>query len=145
MTLAVTGHRPKRLQGQEESIKAWVSDQLTQLKPEKIYDGMAQGVDQIVAAVAKEMGVPIVCCYPFPKDYYHPIEKWIRDNNETVFVNTSYSKRAYWLRDKYMVDHADVVLCVWDGICSGGTYITRNYAYKNNKKIIDYYGLREKK
>lgn len=41
-----------------------------------------------------------------------------------------------------MVDHADIVLCIWDGICAGGTYITRQYALKKNKQIIDYQGLR---
>ena len=103
---------------------------------------MAQGADQIVAIAAKELGIPIVCCYPFPKKYYHPTEQWIMENNEVVFVSPEYSKNAYYLRDKFMVDQADKLLCIWDGICAGGTYITRLYALKNNKQIIDYQGLK---
>jgi len=145
LILAITGHRPKRLKGQEKTIKKWARAQLIDLNPSAIYCGMAQGTDQIIATAAKELSIPIICCYPFPKNYYHPIEEWIMENNEIIFINSAYSKKAYYLRDKFMIDHANAVLCVWDGICSGGTYITRDYAYKNNKKIIDYYGLREVK
>lgn len=41
-----------------------------------------------------------------------------------------------------MVDHADVLLCVWDGIGGGGTFLTRKYAIQKNKQIIDYEGLK---
>lgn len=41
-----------------------------------------------------------------------------------------------------MVDHADKILCVWDGIAVGGTFITRQYALKQGKEIIDYGGLK---
>ena len=37
-----------------------------------------------------------------------------------------------------MVDHADKLLCVWDGIGGGGTFLTRNYALQQGKEIIDY-------
>ena len=102
---------------------------------------MAQGTDQIIAIAAKELGIPIVCCYPFPKKYYHPIEQWITENNQIIFVSSQYSKNAYIIRDKFMVDHADKLLCVWDGIASGGTFLTRQYAIQKNKEIIDYKGL----
>lgn len=103
---------------------------------------MAQGADQIIATAAKELGIPIICCYPFPKKYYHPVEQWIMENNKVIYVSPEYSKNAYYLRDKFMVDQADKLLCVWDGVCAGGTYITRQYALKKNKQIIDYQGLR---
>ena len=75
MILTVTGHRPPRLKGQEKLIKEWAKKQLIRLKPSLLYNGMAQGVDQIVALTAKELNIPIICCYPFPKKYYHPIEE----------------------------------------------------------------------
>ena len=43
MKLAVTGHRPERLKGQEKMIKEWAVEQLIRLQPSVIYDGMAQG------------------------------------------------------------------------------------------------------
>ena len=143
MKLAVTGHRPERLKGQEKMIKEWAVEQLTRLQPSVIYDGMAQGTDQIIATAAKELGIPIICCYAFPKKSYHPTEEWIMENNLTLFTRLTYSKDAYLIRDKYMVDCADALLCVWDGVGSGGTFFTRNYALQKNKMIIDYGGLRK--
>lgn len=138
MEVTVTGHRPQRLKGQEGMIKEWAVEQLTRLQPSVIYDGMAQGVDQIVATAAKQLGIPIVCCYAFPREEYHPIEKWIMENNQVIFISPEYSKKSYYLRDKFMVDHSDTVLCVWDGLPLGGTYLTREYALSQGKQIIDY-------
>lgn len=142
MKIAVTGHRPTRLRGQQKMIKEWAMEQLYRLQPSVVYDGMAQGVDQIVATAAKELGIPVICCYAFPRNSYHPIEEWIMENNQVVFVSPQYSKSAYWFRDKFMVDAADKLLCVWDGVGGGGTFITRNYALQQGKEIIDYGGLR---
>ena len=142
MILTVTGHRPPRLKGQEKLIKEWAKKQLIRLKPSLLYNGMAQGTDQIVALVAKELNIPIICCYPFPKKYYHPIEEQIINGNQVIFVSPSYSKQAYFKRDTFMVDHSDVLLCVWDGLGVGGTFITRNYALQTHKEIIDYEGLK---
>lgn len=142
MILTITGHRPQRLKGQERLIKKWAEEQLIRLHPSMIYNGMAQGVDQIVAIAAKELNMPIICCYPFFKTTFHPIEEWIMENNIVIFTSSAFSKQSYIIRDKYMVDHSDIVLAVWDGIRQGGTYITREYAIKQGKKVIDYEGLK---
>ena len=142
MILAVTGHRPQRLKGQENMIREWAEGQLIRLHPSMIYDGMAQGADQIVAIAAKKLNIPIICCYPFPRTNYYPIEQWIMENNEVIFIQPAFSKQSYIIRDKFMVDHSDTVLTIWDGIRHGGTYITREYAIKQGKKIIDYEGLK---
>ena len=141
MKIAITGHRPPRLKGQEKEIKAWIIKQFEELQPSVIYDGMASGTDLIAATAAKELNIPIVCCYAYPKDKYGETEQWILENNQKVTVSDSYSKKAYFYRDAYMVDHADVVLTVWDGVAAGGAYITREYAKKKNKTVIDYKGL----
>lgn len=102
---------------------------------------MARGADQIVAVAAKELNIPIICCYPFPKNFYSPIEQWIMENNQTIFISPSYSKNSYIIRDKFMVDKSNKILCIWDGIQTGGTFFTRNYALQQHKEIIDYKGL----
>lgn len=142
MILTVTGHRPQRLKGQEKLIKKWAKTQLIQLQPSILYNGMAQGVDQIVAVAAKELNIPIICCYPFPRKNYHPTEQWIMENNKIIFIQPTFSKQSYIIRDKFMVDHSDAILAVWDGIQQGGAYITREYAIKQGKKVIDYEGLK---
>ena len=122
-------------------IKKWAEEQLIRLKPSTIYIGMAQGVDQIIGIVAKNLNIPIVCCYAFPKKNYSPIEEWLIENNQVIFISPAYSKKSYFIRDCFMVDNADILLCVWDGVGTGGTFLTRNYALQQNKKIIDYKGL----
>ena len=122
-------------------IKKWAVEQLIRLLSSAIYDGMSQGADQIIATAAKELGIPIVCCYPFPKKIFHPVEQWITENNQIIFVSPQYSKDAYNIRDRFMVDHAAKLLCVWDGIGWGGTFLTRNYALQQGKEIIDYGGF----
>jgi len=141
MILAVTGHRPQRLKNQESLIKKWAINQLKILKPDKVYIGMAQGADQIIGLAAKELKISLVCCYAYPKKYFHPIEEYLMENNEVIFVSPKYSKQSYIIRDFFMVDSADILLCVWDGIGGGGTFITRNYAISKGKNIIDYGGL----
>ena len=141
MIVAVTGHRPERLKGQETLIKKWAKNQLVSLQPQFIYNGMARGVDQIIAIAAKELNIPIICCYPFPKKNFSPTEQWIIENNKVIFICPVYSKQSYIIRDKFMVDHSDILLTVWDGIGQGGTFFTRKYAIEKGKKIIDYKGL----
>ena len=102
---------------------------------------MAEGTDRIIAIAAKELNIPIVCCYPFPKKYYSPIEEWIIENNQVIYVSPMYTKNSYFLRDRFIVDQSNIILCVWDGKGGGGTFFTRNYALKKKKKIIDYKGL----
>jgi hypothetical protein len=141
-SIAITGHRPQRLKGQERNIKEWAKRQLKKIKPDVVYCGMAQGVDQIIGHAAKDLNIPIICCYAYPKKYFHPLEEYIMNNNETIFVSPEYTRKAYNIRDKFMVDHADILLCVWDGKPYGSTYETREYAQKLNKTIIDYEGLK---
>ena len=39
------------------------------------------------------------------------------------------------LRNQYMVDNSDLVLAIWNGKESGGTWNTIKYARKQGKKI----------
>lgn len=142
MILTITGHQSQRLKGQEKKIKEWAKRQLKKRQPSVVYCGMAQGVDQIIGAAAQEMGIPLICCYAYPKNKFHPMEEKIMDGNKVIFVSPQYSKKCEQIRDRYMVDHADAVLCVWDGVCRGGTYDTWKYAMQQGKKIIEYEGLK---
>lgn len=51
--IAITGHRPPRLLGQEEMIRKWGREQLLQLQPSVMYNGMAEGTDKLFALLAK--------------------------------------------------------------------------------------------
>ena len=139
MKVAITGHRPGRIAGQEQNIKKWIEDYLAGVDCTEAYSGMAMGTDQIFARVVEEMGIPLICCYPYRRDNFHPAEQRINARAKDVrFISEEYSKKSYWIRDKYMVDNCDVLLAVFDGKKEGGTWITVDYAQRIGKPIVFY-------
>ena len=146
MRIAVTGHRPKRLKGQQKEVKKWLSEQLDKYECTEAISGMAQGADQIFAQAAVEKNIPLICCYPYRKNFFHQEEQKILNKAKNIkFISEVYTgNRAYWFRDKYMVDNCDLLLAVWDGIKAGGTWLTINYAQKIGKPVI-FYNFKEDK
>lgn len=146
MRIAVTGHRPKRLKGQQKEVKEWLSEQLDKYKCTEAISGMAQGADQIFGQAAIEKNIPLICCYPYRKIFFHQEEQKILNKAKDIkFISEVYTgNRVYWFRDKYMVDNCDLLLAVWDGIKAGGTWLTINYAQKIGKPII-FYNFKEDK
>ena len=135
MKVMITGHRPQRIKGREKEIKKWIEEQLEELQPRQAINGMAQGVDQIFAFVAKEKGIQLVNVYPHYRTNFHQDEEYLNENALIVFYAEKYNKKNYTERDKKMVDAADICLVVWDGIPAGGTYYTMRYAEEQGKEI----------
>ena len=75
-----------------------------------IISGGAVGVDALAEKYADEHGIKKMILYP---DY------------------EIYGKSAPLIRDKLMVDHADLVIAIWDGV-STGTEFTISYAKRRN-------------
>ena len=146
MRIAITGHRPKRLKGQQKEVKKWLSEQLNKYECTEAISGMAQGADQIFAQAAVEKNIPLICCYPYRKNFFHQEEQKILNKAEDIkFISEAYTgNRVYWFRDKHMVDNCDLLLAVWDGIKAGGTWLTINYAQKIGKPVI-FYNFKEDK
>ena len=55
--------------------------------------------------------------------------------DQVVYVQHEYTKDCYLKRDRYMVDHADLVIAVWNGIRSGTGY-TVEYAQQQGIPVI---------
>ena len=135
--IAITGHRPERIKGQEKRIKEWVREQLNEFRDldPMLICGMAQGVDQIAGINAVGMGIPLSCYFAYKHDL-HPVEQILVDCAvEVRYVSEEYQKNVFLTRDRRMVDDCDVLLVVWDGIKSGGTYYTYQYALEKGKEI----------
>ena len=135
--IAITGHRPERIKGQEKRIKEWVREQLNEFRDldPMLICGMAQGVDQIAGLVAIEEDIPLSCYFAYRRDLY-PAEEYFVDNAAEVrYVSEGYQKNVFLTRDRRMVQDCDVLLVVWDGIKSGGTYYTYEYALDMRKEI----------
>lgn len=139
LRIAVTGHRPNRIFGREQDIENWIRKELKRINCIEAYSGMAQGTDQIFAKIAEELGIPLICCYPYKRYSFHLEEEEINVKAKDVrFISDAYSKQSFWIRDKYMVDNCDLLFAVFDGVKNGGTWITVKYAEKIGKPIIYY-------
>lgn len=157
MILAVTGHRPPRLfekineheKYNNINFNTLVSFTLSEIKKlnnvEKIITGMSLGFDQAVAQSAIDLNIPFVAAIPFigmesrwtksSQDYFFKLLKHAVELS--IISRGSYSNSKFLKRDRWMVDHADTVLALYDERFSGGTAYTVNYAKQNNKTIIN--------
>ena len=114
--------------------------------------GMAEGFDllalQCLADLKQKYRFYIEACVPYEgqeggyspenKRLYRSLISWC--DREVVFF-TSYRNGCYLVRDRYMVDCADVVLayCTKD---TGGTAYTVKYAAEKKTPVINLYETR---
>ena len=89
-------------------FSAYVSDDT-----ELIITGGAKGVDTLAEAYARERGIPVVTVKP---------------------AYEKYGRAAPVVRDKEMVEMADAVLVVWDGVSRGSRH-TADHARKLGKEL----------
>lgn len=142
-TIAITGHRPEQL-GETGWVETALETVYGRLQPELVYQGMAAGADLLSATVAEKMGIPYVACRPWAthsaRDQDAELYQHVLDAAERVdVVSDAQSYVGPWLyhkRNEYMVDHADIVVAVWNGSNTGGTAACVRYAKKQNKFIV---------
>tara|TARA_Y100001970_G_scaffold290232_1_gene423143 strand:+ start:703 stop:1212 length:510 start_codon:yes stop_codon:yes gene_type:complete len=157
MRLMLTGHRPHKLGGYNNSevqnrieLKlAEVLDRANKLAHQKgkeltVLTGMALGADQIWAKAAMLKGVKVIAFVPFAGQE----NKWPQHAREHYYdllskchkvVYCSKAGYAAWKlhkRDKDMVNNADYCIAVWDGNSGSGTANTVLYAKQENKPLL---------
>lgn len=140
MILAVTRHRPDKCGGYgitADNARFNIAiDALRELQPEKVYTGMALGWDLAVADACDMYGIPFVACLPFSgqdskwpassRAYY---KRMLAKASEVVVVSEGgFTNEAMQKRNRYMVDHCEVLLALWNGDEKGGTFNCINYA-----------------
>ena len=144
-----TGHRPEKLTMSEESVKAGLEQQIVQALANgytTFITGMAQGVDlwagKIVADL-RDNGLPIklVAANPYPgfgkgwEPEWKSLHQEITSRADLVEnVCKAYNKGCFMARNKWMVDHSDLVIAVFNGE-KGGTKNTIDYASKQGIRI----------
>lgn len=155
--IAFTGHRPNRLPTDPErleELKLAINSEL-ELLAERGYDtlycGMAEGADLLCFDTAWCLGplaepwqqMRIFCVLPYEQHYlarsslnregaYYDLLR----ADGIISMAPSYQPGCFHKRNRYMVDHCDLLLAVYDGVSSGGTAYTVKYACKQNKPII---------
>lgn len=154
MVICVTGHRPNKLYGYDLSDPRWQELKQTfktilqENHCTEAISGMALGVDTVFALAVLElkregMDVKLRCAVPC-KNYSC---KWPREDIDryqgilqksdtlNMVSNEEYKPYLMQVRNRYMVDHSDKVIAVWDGSKSG-TANCVEYAEKKQKEII---------
>jgi uncharacterized phage-like protein YoqJ len=142
--LGVTGHRPDKIGGYDDDanpLRSWVRGQIRRhlqtFRPLYGISGMALGTDQDFAAACVELGIPFIAAVPFKGQELawrsHPTSRkryreLIAKAYEVVIVSEGgYENFKMQVRNEWVVDHCNAMLCVFDG-SPGGTANTVNYA-----------------
>ena len=157
-TCAFTGHRPQNLPfgfNEEDerciNVKKVLREQIINLIENEgithFISGMAIGVDMYAAEIvlglkASYLGITLESAIPCEsqsakwsevlRDRYFDIAS--KCDKETL-IQTHYSPDCMDKRNRYMVDHADVLIAVWDESPSG-TGKTVRYAHQQGKPVI---------
>ncbi len=144
--LVVTGHRPPKVGGYMVPnptylyIVSELKKKIQEINPSVVYTGMALGVDQWVAAICKELGIPFIAAVPHQGDelkwpqYSQTKYKELLNSASSVVTVTMkpYFPGAMQIRNVWMVDRATRALAVFDG-SDGGTKNCVDYI--KSKKI----------
>lgn len=147
MIYAGTGHRLEVLGGNTEEVHhkvvRYAKSILAPYKPTKIISGMAIGWDTALALAALDLGVPLIAAVPFvgqesiwpqhAQDRYNEILKQCAEVH--IVCEGGYKPHKFHERDKWMVDHADEMIALWNGQEEGGTYATVKLTRKANKTL----------
>lgn len=150
MIIAVTGHRPSKL-NQEYDMRGPVSDYISdqfdlcikKYKPEEGISGMALGVDMLWAISILYHEIPLRAAVPFkgqelawPEKSQHLYHKILNHKLTTVVYvcEPGYENWKMQKRNEYMVNESTRLIGVWDQT-PGGTANCIKYANKVKKQI----------
>lgn len=150
-----TGHRPNKLKGYnpvDNKELLWriykeVEDHTANKGVTTFISGMALGVDiwaakMILRVKKSNPNIKLICAIPcknhaskWNAQSQKEWQKVVEQADEVFYVSEEeYKPYLMELRNRYMVDHSDYVIAVWDET-SGGTANCVKYAKKMNKSI----------
>lgn len=150
---AFTGHRPEKMRVPEAIMRATLEREIRRAIAdgfEVFISGVSRGVDlwaaETVLSLKSEYGgIKLICAVPF-KGFERNFEpKWQKkyrsvlcDADLVEYVSPRYSRQCFWLRNRWMVDHAALVIAAWSGE-GGGTASTVDYARTKNIPVVNIY------
>lgn len=147
MIVCGTGHRPDKLGGYTDDVfedLVWeATEWLKANQPRLVISGGALGWDQALAQAAIDLGIELTLALPFPgfEDRWPQASKnklygMMNQANVHYVCAEGYAGWKMQERNKWMVDHADVVLALWNGT-PGGTSNCVKYAESKKKPIVN--------
>lgn len=155
-TVAFTGHRPERLGGYDQNhpknveIKIALESMIEaaiDMGYKNFITGMALGVDQWAGRiVVQKAELKLIAAIPcpeqdkqWPKPSQAEYQELLSLTADREIVSLRYSSKAMHLRNQWMVDRSSLILAVWDGNQSGGTYSCIEYALIRQRIVISYH------
>lgn len=150
LVIGVTGHRPNKLWGYDlsepryQNVARALEGLADQLGARGLITGMALGFDQLCADVAiQNRNIRSIAAVPFdgqalrwPSQSQKIYKQQLAQMDEKVVVSDgNYSPEKMHRRNQWIVDHADVMVALWDGT-SGGTGHCVHSAEIANKPIF---------
>lgn len=145
MIIGVTGHRDMQHTNQE--VARIIKAQLMLRKPDEVITGMALGYDSLVADVCIELNIPYIGAIPFEGQHL----KWSTAQQVHYSYLVSKAKSCVWTdnegyaiwkfhkRNRWIVDHSDVIMTYYDHRKEGGSYEAVKYAVQQSKEVINIY------
>lgn len=155
---AFTGHRPKSFPwGYNETasdcvmLKKVLADQIAVQVDGGVtgfISGMALGVDlwaaQIVLELRKKNSALKLCCAlpcegqekKWPAKTQEQYQNILQQADKTFYVSKFYTSGCMLDRNRWMVDHASILLAVYNGTYKSGTAMTVRYAKEKQRTII---------
>ena len=107
--------------------------------------GFADGVDQYFAEIILELqnknpNLKLIAVLPYRKRKDSLCQKEHTNTlldacAEVIIIQEEYRPNVYSKRNRYMVEHADRVIAVYDGREKGGTVKTIRYAHQFRKEL----------
>jgi uncharacterized phage-like protein YoqJ len=119
---------------------------LSELEPDHVISGMAIGWDLAVAEAAASLHVPWTAAIPFlgQDDRWAPVDRQryarlLCFATEIKILYARHSPDVYRYRDEWMVDHADLVLALFDELAprQSGTGMTVRYAQRKSVPVLN--------
>jgi hypothetical protein len=147
MKVGITGHQ----QFEDVSVLPWVTEcvraKLGGFSELYGLSSLAKGADQLFARVVLELGGSLEAVLPFagydatfenPQDTTHFRELLARCGRVTTLTFALTKERSYLLAGKYIVDHSELLIAVWDGKPAaglGGTADVVSYALRSGRAV----------
>lgn len=146
-TCCVTGHRDLP-QKEINRIKAALRKEIEKAVADgfiRFMSGFAEGVDQYFAEIVLEMrksnpALELVAVIPYQKRLDNLRQKkWTYEMLEAcadvIVIREEYQPSVYSHRNRYMVEHSDRVIAVYDGREKGGTAGTIRFTHTMKKEL----------
>jgi uncharacterized phage-like protein YoqJ len=150
-SVAATGNRPEKLVSKEvaysneflEALIGIAQAHLERMNPIDVVTGGALGWDQAVPIAAIRMKIMLLVALPFrgyesnwPQKSQRLLYRVMEKATVEYVTQEGYEAWKMDARNRFMVDHADTILALWNGQRSG-TAKTVAYAVRQRRKIVN--------